>query len=339
MQFNTEVNHELFRGVAVNFGWFHNLNKNFMERNNINRPGTLNADGTVTNPSYRPFTVFSPIDGTPITVYDIASASVGTLAAVNVDTNDPGLKATYNAFEFGANARLPHGARVSGGFGLDRTIANTCTAAASNPNFLIRIGGVNYCDQANSGIPWRTGIKALATVPLPWYGIIVSGSYQGLPGYVLGTSALTAGGAGAPNFTAISGLASSLTVTSTTRYTTCPGNSAAQGCVVGGLIAPGALSSLTVPLDHPNTLLTPRTNQVDISVAKRMKFGNFRIDPTLTIFNALNSDDYFTVRSTTYTLTAAGATPSALNGSSGSYLLPGSIIQGRLLRFAAVINW
>jgi hypothetical protein len=85
--------------------------------------------------------------------------------------------------------------------------------------------------------------------------------------------------------------------------------------------------------------LTPRTNQLDISVAKRMKFGNVRIDPTLTIFNALNSDDYFTVRSTTYTLTAAGATPSALNGSSGSYLLPGSIIQGRLLRFAAVINW
>src|SRR5262249_1478349 len=130
-----------------------------------------------------------------------------------------------------------------------------------------------------------------------------------------------------------------LTVTGTTRYTSCPGNSAAQGCVVGALIAPGAIGSLTVPLDHPNTLLTPRTNQLDISVAKRMTFGHFRVDPTLTIFNALNSDDYFTVRSTTYTLTAVGAQPVAANGSSGSYLLPGSIIQGRLLRFAAVVNW
>ena len=339
VQYNAEITHELFRGVAVNFGWFHNINNNFMERNNINRPGTLNADGTVTNASYRPFTVFSPIDGTPITVFDVASAAVGTLAAVNVDTNDPGLKATYNAFEFGVSARLPHGARMSGGFGTDRTIAYTCTAAASNPNFLIRIGGVNYCDQSNSGIPWRTGIKALATFPLPWYGIILSGSYQGLPGYVLGTSALTAGGAGAPNFTAISGLASQLTVTGTTRYTACPGNSASQGCVVGALIAPGAIGSLTVPLDRPNTLLTPRTNQLDLSIAKRMKFGHFRVDPTLTIFNALNSDDYFTVRSTTYTPTAIGATPTAVNGSSGSYLLPGSIIQGRLLRFAAVVNW
>jgi len=338
-QFNAELTHELFRGVAMNVGWFHNISKNFMERNNINRPGTFNSDGTVTNASYRPVTVFSPIDGTPITVYDVASAAVGTLAAKNIDTNDPGLKQTYNSFEFGINARLPRGARLSGGFGSEKTVAYTCTAAASNPNFLITIGGVNYCDQSKSDIPWRTGIKIVGTLPLPWYGIIFSGAYQGLPGYVLGTSALTAGGAGAPNFTNISGLASQLTVTAATRYTACPGNSAAQGCVVGGLIAPGALSTLTVPLDRPNTLLTPRLNQLDLSIGKRITMGRFRLDPKLDIFNALNSDDYFTARSTTYTLTGVGATPTAVNGSSGSYLLPGSIIQGRLLRFAAVVNW
>jgi hypothetical protein len=338
-QINTEITHELFRGVAMNFGWFHNISKGFLERNNTNRPGTFNADGTVTNASYRPFTIFSPIDGTPITVYDIASAAVGTLAAKNVDTNDPGLKQTYNSFEFGLNARLPHGARLSGGFGTERTVAYTCTAAASNPNFLVTIGGTNFCDQSKSDIPWRTGIKIVGTFPLPWAGIIFSGAYQGLPGYVLGTSALTAGGAGAPNFTSISGVASQLTVTSTTRYTSCPGNSAAQGCVVGGLMAPGALSTLTVPLDQPNTLLTPRLNQLDLSIGKRITVGHFRIDPKLDIFNALNADDFFTVRSTTYTPTAAGATPTAVNGSSGSYLLPGSIIQGRLLRIAAVVNW
>src|SRR5262249_23237459 len=187
-QFNTEITHELFRGVAVNFGWFHNISKGFMERNNINRPGTLNPDGTVTNASYRPVTVFSPIDGTPITVYDVASAAVGSLAARNLDTNDTGMRQAYNSFEFGINARLPRGARLSGGFGTERTIANTCSAAASNPNFLMTIGGVNYCDQTKSGIPWRTGFKVVGTFPLPWYGVTVSGVYQGLPGYVLGTS-------------------------------------------------------------------------------------------------------------------------------------------------------
>ncbi len=339
LQYNTGVTREMLRGVSVSFDWFHTVSKNFMERNNINRPGTLNADGTVTNASYRPVTVFSPIDGTPVTVFDISSAAVGTLAAKNIDTNDPALRQVYNAFEFGVNARLPRGARLSGGFGTDRTVANTCSAAASNPNFLIAIGGVNYCDQRNSDIPWRTGIKVVGMYPLPWYGVVVSGAYQGLPGYILGTSALTAGGAGAPNFTNISGLAGALTVTSTTRYTSCPGNSASQGCVVGALIAQGALSSLTVPLAPPNTVLTPRLNQLDLSVGKRIAIGHFRFEPKLDIFNALNSSDYFTARSTTYTLTAVGATPTAVNGSSGSYLLPGSIIQGRLLRIAAVVNW
>jgi len=339
LQYNTGITHEVFRGVSVNFEWFHTDSKNFMERNNLNRPGTLNADGTVTNASYRPVTVFSPIDGTPITVYDVASAAVGSLAAVNLDTNDKGLTQAYNSFEFGVNARLPRGARLSGGFGTEQVVANTCAAAASNPNFLITIGGVNYCDQTKSGIPWKTGFKIVGTFPLPWYGLTVSGVYQGLPGYTLGTSALTAGGAGAPNFTNISGLAGALTVTSTTRYTACPGNSASQGCAVGALIAPGALSTLTVPLVPPNTLLTPRTNQVDVSIAKRFSLGHLRIDPKLDIFNILNSDDWFTVKSTTYTLTATGATPTAFDGSSGSYRLPGSILQGRLLRVAAVVNW
>jgi hypothetical protein len=109
--------------------------------------------------------------------------------------------------------------------------------------------------------------------------------------------------------------------------------------VVGGLIAPGALSTLTAPLGPPNTLLTPRLNQLDLSIAKRINIGHFRIDPKLDIFNALNSSDYFTVRATAYTLTATGATPTAEQGSSGSFLLPGSILQGRLLRIAAVLNW
>jgi hypothetical protein len=90
-------------------------------------------DGTVTNASYRPVTVFSPIDGTPITVYDVASAAVGSLAAKNLDTNDKGLHQAYNSFEFGVNARLPRGARLSGGFGTEQTVANTCSAAAVEP--------------------------------------------------------------------------------------------------------------------------------------------------------------------------------------------------------------
>ncbi len=64
------------------------------------------------------------------------SARRSTPAVQNVDTNDSNVKQSYNAFEFNFQARLPHGARLFGGSATDRTIANTCSGAASNPNFL-----------------------------------------------------------------------------------------------------------------------------------------------------------------------------------------------------------
>jgi len=88
-----------------------------------------------------------------------------------------------------------------------------------------------------------------------------------------------------------------------------------------------------VPLVAPGTEMTPRVNQLDLSISKRIIYHGFRIDPKLDVFNALNSDDYYTVRSTTYGPTATAGV------SSGTYMLPGSILQGRLLRIGAVVNW
>jgi hypothetical protein len=332
-QFNVGVTHELMRGVSVSAEWFHNDAKNSWERNNVLRPGTY-SNGAVTNASYKPVTIFSPIDGSPITMYDTVSTAVAR-AVQNVDTNDSNVKQAYNAIELNFNARLPHGARLFGGSATDRTIANTCAGAASNPNFLITVGGVNYCDQSNSSIPWRTQFKLAGTVPLPWYGFQVAASLQALPGYQLGTQALTSGGAGAPNFTSYSGAASTWTVTGTTTYAVCPGNSAAQGCVVGARVVPAGINAgtFTVPLDAPGTLLTPRLNQVDLSVSKRLTFGSVKIDPKIDIFNALNSDDYYDARTQSFTPSAAAGV------SSGAYLQPGRIILGRLLRIGAVVNW
>ncbi len=337
-QFNVGVTHELMRGVSVGAEFYHNDSRQIWERNNILNPGTY-SNGVVTNPNFRPVTVFSPIDGSPVTVYDSINATVAR-AVQNVDTNDTNLKQAYNALELSFNARLPHGARIFGGSATDRTVANTCSAAATNPNFLVTIGSTNYCDQSKSGLPWRTQFKLAGTVPLPVAGLILSGSYQALPGYQLGTQALTSGGAGAPNFTSMSGLGAVYTVTASTRYLVCPGSSASQGCVVGALVAPGLVaSSLSVPLVASGILQTPRMNQLDVSVAKRITIGRLKIDPKIDIFNALNTDAYFSVKSTTFTPIAAGATATGLNGSGGSYLLPASIIQGRLLRIGAVVNW
>src|SRR5262245_61431807 len=117
------------------------------------------------------------------------------------------------------------------------------------------------------------------------------------------------------------------TVTPTTRYAACPGDSAAAGCVVNALVIPGMTqASLNVPLIPTGTELTPRLNQVDFSVGKRFVLERLRLEPKVDIFNVFNSSDYFTVRSLVYSTTSA-------------YKQPGSILQGRIVRLGAVVNW
>jgi hypothetical protein len=143
-------------------------------------------------------------------------------------------------------------------------------------------------------------------------------------------------------FTTYSGTASTWTVTPTTNYVVCPGNSASQGCVVGARVVPAGINSgsFTVPLDAPGTLLTPRVNQLDLSFSKRITVRGIKFDPKIDIFNALNSDDYFSVRGTVYSPTTnAALTTPVTRGSAGTYLQPNAVLQGRIIRLGAVITW
>jgi len=117
------------------------------------------------------------------------------------------------------------------------------------------------------------------------------------------------------------------TVTPTTTYTVCPGDSAANGCAVGApVISSMKQASLNVPLIPTGTELTPRLNQVDFSVGKRFTFERIRFEPKIDLFNVFNSSDYYTVRTMVYSTTSA-------------YKQPASILQGRILRLGAVVNW
>jgi hypothetical protein len=320
--YNVGITHEIFRGVAVSAEWFRNNGKNIVVRNNTLRPGTFTAPNTVDNPSYRAVPVFSPIDGKAITMYDTISSTVQQ-AVANVDTNEPRLKQAYNSFEFNFNARLRRGITLFGGSATERTIANVCAAAVTNPNIL------NYCDQSKSGIPWRTQFKFAGTYALPWWGIQLSGALQALPGYILGTQALTQGGAGAPNLTAVNGEGTIFAINAQSKYTVCPGDSAAAGCRVGDTIVPFMnQASMNVPLIAPGTELTPRITQVDLSVGKKIAFERITFSPKIDIFNAFNSSAYSSVRGLTYSRDPLS-----------TYKQPGTILQGRILRLAVVVNF
>jgi hypothetical protein len=302
--FNLGATQELWNRLTVTAEWFHNRFTDITERNNVAR----NFD------SYTPVEVVSPLDGRVITAYNVKPEFLSRVQ--NVDASDPDIKRHYNGFELGFNARLPRGARMFGGFNLERTLADTCSAG-TDPNFTLN------CDQWQSGIPWSKQFKLAGTYPLPWWGITASASFQSLMGYAVGTRAIPYGvftfGTG---FEQPNGQATFWQVTRTTRYAV----NCQAPCRPGELVIPGlTTATLNVPLVAPETEFMPRINQLDLSFSKVFTVRGVRMLPKVDIFNVTNSDRWSSVATAQF-----GA---------AAYLRPATILQGRLIRLAFESSW
>jgi len=294
------VQHELAPGVQLNAGWFH--------RTFHNLPRQTNTLQTFSD--YALVNVASPLDGSVIPMYNVSPAALTRVN--NVVSTDNDQKEWYNGYEVSFNARLPHRATLFGGTTSERMLWTLCNEQ-SNPNNLL------YCDARNSNIPFRNQFKLSGSIPLP-YGIQVSGSFQSLPGYLLGTSIPSP--TLLPSVTIPAGLGTVWLITRTTRYPAdCKGP-----CTPGALVIPNmTAANLNVPLVAPGTEYAERVNQLDLSLAKWFQVGKTRLQGQFDVFNALNRNDVLSVRQLLY-------------GTSG-YMQPSSILQGRILRFATQLKW
>ena len=70
---SVSVQHELFPRVSVTAGWFHRDYKHLFRRTN-----TLQ-----TFADYTPFTLFSPIDGSAITYYNVSAAKRSAVSTID----------------------------------------------------------------------------------------------------------------------------------------------------------------------------------------------------------------------------------------------------------------
>jgi len=310
------VQHEIMQGVSVTAGWYNRQYHNMWRRTNS---GVGFSDFT-------PFTVFSPIDGTPITYYNVSAAKVAQLNTNLVDTNAPDRRDKYNGFEYNFTFRLPHGAQLFGGGMTERMLSNSCDDDW-NPNLLL------YCDQSQNSLPFRTQFKVAGSVPVK-YGITVGVSFQSLPGYLFGTSSVGAltgvsGPSGAPSAAQLAnpnGAGTVWLVTSATTYSSCPGNSAAQGCVVGAKVDPGITqASLSIPLVAPMTEYGDRINQLDVNISKTFKLNSMTIQPKIDFFNLLN------VAPVTGVL--------GLNYGTAAYNQPSVVLNPRTFQLGAIIRF
>ncbi|MGC4080657.1 MAG: hypothetical protein QM736_00690 [Vicinamibacterales bacterium] len=214
------VQHELLPRVSVSANWFHS------DFHNLGV--TYNALQTFSD--YTMFSVASPIDGSPIAMYNVSNAA--RTRVLTLETNATDRQRTNTAVEFNFSARLPHGATLFGGLSTDRTLQVACDDP-SNPNNLL------YCDQRQNDIPWLTQYKTAGSMPLKW-GVTVGAAYQSYRYILTGGTVWQ--------------------ITPTTRYAAdCKG-----ACTPGALVNPGmTVATLNVPLEAPGRQLSDRITQLD----------------------------------------------------------------------------
>jgi len=310
------VQHELMPRVSVSGGWYHREYYNLRRRFNT---------GVGLN-DFTPFTVYSPIDGSDITYYNISAAKASLLASNLVDQDAPDRSMKYNGYEYNFNARLTHGINLFGGGMIERMLTNTCDDGW-NPNLLL------YCDQTQNSIPFRSQFKIAGTVPVKW-GLNVGLAFQSLPGYVFGTQsqyALTgiSGPSGITTNNPPAGVSSVLLINRTgagSTYTASSPCVALGKCTAGQVIDPGMQqASLSVPLVAPMTEYGDRINQLDVNIVKNVKLNRMTIQPKLDVFNLLN------VAPVTAVL--------GLNYGTAAYKQPSVVLNGRTFQLGAIVRF
>ncbi len=302
------IQHELLPRVSLSANWYRRSFHNLRVTDNLLR----------TQADYQPYNLFHPITGQPFTIHDVTPAALSRVE--NFDTNSDGRSHVYNAFDININARLTGGATVFGGFVTERNLRNICDEP-DDPNLLL------YCDDDTNDIPFLPAFKLSGTYPLP-FGFSVSGTWQDLAGRALGLTTVTPdnkisgpgyGDTGSP-------VGTNWLLTRTTAY---PANCPAP-CPAGQLVFPAGATPLTsaqllVPLVAPGTEFLPRLRQLDLSVAKSFRLNAMRLQGQIDIFNVFNADTTVAFTSTNY--------------ATSSYLLPSSVLQGRMIRLGAQLRW
>jgi Carboxypeptidase regulatory-like domain len=301
-QYHLGVQHEVLPGVTVNFGW--NRISDYQQ--------VLVLNSAVPSSAWTPVQITNPLDGTPITVYNLQPQYFGLVPVLHQTNAPQSLRAnSYNGFEATSTARLKHGIFISGGWTREKQTDRACDMTTSpTGNALSDPNSLRFCDQTGglyqnlgtiAGVPYRSEFKLLTNVPVRW-GVEVSVALYSDPVYStnfnLNPSNLPI--ASVPSATATATTAGAVMgykmvnwpISPTTRYpadcSLCPRDAAnpAIGAIVDAGLKQG---TETVQLIAPGTRLTPRLNQFDLGVRKVFHFGEkYTLTGEAQFFNVLN---------------------------------------------------
>jgi hypothetical protein len=301
-EFSGGVQHEFIPRVSGSITYYHRVNGGFTVTKNTD---VCASDFTTYNLAV-PTDSRLPLSGQSLTFYDInpglTCKGVSPLLTNNFITaasNYGNEYQHYNGFDITGNVRALKDVTVVGGITAGRQMMDNCQLMKQLPELFYGGGATpipqQFCHFVSGRAPQY---KALVSYNLPWQNIRVSGNYQSLPGPVRQASVIYS------QAQVAAALGRTATVTGNKTANTIPYN-----CCLNSTTLSGS--------DYGD-----RLNQFDLRFSRIFKFGERgTLDANFDIYNAFNSDAVLT-ESATY----AGA-----NG--GAWLLPTSVIVGRIIKF------
>jgi hypothetical protein len=244
------VQHELTTKVAVDVGFFRRIYGNFLVTDNR----------AVTAANFDPYSVSAPSDSrlpngggnTVSGLFDLNPSRVGQVDNfVTFASNYGGQIEHWNGLDFTVSARPGNGMLLQGGVSTGRTSTDNCEIREKAPE----TGPLNpFCHVDTN---FLTQVKLLGTYTVPKVDVLVSSTFQSLPGPQVTANYVAVNAAITPSL---------------------------------GRALSGGAQNATINVVEPGTMYGQRLNQLDVRFAKILRFGNARASVNFDLYNSLNAN-------------------------------------------------
>ena len=302
-EFSVGVQHQVLPRLSAGITYYRRVNGGFLVTDNT---ATTAADYTQYNLTV-PTDSRLPTSGQSLTYFDVnpvlksGASGLTTSNLITYASNYGNQYQHWNGFDLTANSRLFAGVTATGGVTFGQQMLDNCDIVSKLPELLTApLAGLSPLQYCHFESGWAPVYKALASYTTPWQNIRLSGNFQSLAGPVRQASVL---------------------------YT--------QAQVTAGLGRPatvaGNKSALAIEPYNATGFFGytfgDRLNQLDFRVSKIFKFGKSTLDANFDLYNAFNSDAALTEN------------PAYSGTNGGAWLLPNSVIQGRIVKFGVRLDF
>ena len=303
-EFSAGVQREVLTGLSVDASYFRRWYGNF----------TMVDNRSVTAADFTPFTITTPTDsrlpgggGKVISgLYDVNPNKFGQTDNITTFTKNFGKQVQmFNGVAFTVNARLPQGIILQGGIDSGTITQDVCDIRSKVPEYSVAdpySAPVVAAGQSTSTLllagplAWHchterptTQVKLLGSYTVPKIDLQVSSTLQSIPG---------------PE------IASFFTATN-----------AAITPSLGRPLSGGAANA-SINLVEPGTMYGERLNQMDIRVARPVRFGRTKATFQFDLYNALNVDAV-----------------TGVNTNYATWLRPQAVILGRFAKLGLQLDF